>query len=157
LSEFITIDGRRFARPEHASPQCAQQHIVEAFSFFDDWESRYQYVIDLGRALAPMDDDLKTDLNKVSGCQSQVWFHQEMHDGKLYFQAASDSILVCGLIAILLQVYSGREPHDIVTTKPDFIEQIGLARFLSPTRRNGLLAMLNNLNRCAQEVLKENP
>jgi len=151
--EYTTIQGRRFSTPEFDSPTEAQRDITEAFSFFDDWESRYQYLIDLGRSVAVMDEDLKIPSNKVSGCQSQVWFYQDTQIGKLYFQAASDSVLVSGLIALLLKVYSGRTAQEILATKPDFVEQIGLARFLSPTRRNGLVAMLENLKKRARCAL----
>ena len=92
----------------------AQQEIIEEFSLFDDWMDRYQYLIDLGRRLPEFPDELRTDEHRIRGCQSQVWFVPEKRDGRLYFQAISDAAIVSGLIALLLRLYSGREPQDIL-------------------------------------------
>ncbi|MDE2257912.1 MAG: SufE family protein [Xanthomonadaceae bacterium] len=133
------------AQPDNAraaSAQTAQDAIIGEFAFFGDWTERYQYLIDLGRKLAPLPEELKTDAHKVSGCQSQVWLVPGGDAQRLTFQAISDSAIVSGLIALLLRVYSGRSAQEIIDTPPRFVEAIGLAQHLSPTRSNGLAAML---------------
>jgi cysteine desulfuration protein SufE len=130
----------------------AQAQIADEFAFFGDWTERYQYLIDLGRKLPPFPDALKTDANKVTGCQSQVWLVRSGDAQRLEFQATSDSAIVSGLIALLLRVYSGRSASDILATEPKFIESIGLAKHLSPTRSNGLAAMLAAIKQHAREV-----
>ena len=130
----------------------AQREIADEFAFFDDWTERYQYLIDLGRKLPPFPDALKTDANKVSGCQSQVWFAPSGDASRLEFRATSDSAIVSGLIALLLRVYSGRSATEILATEPSFVESIGLAKHLSPTRSNGLAAMLAAIKRYASEA-----
>ncbi|MEO6689674.1 MAG: SufE family protein [Dokdonella sp.] len=135
--------------PLEDSAEQAQVAIAEEFAFFDDWTERYQYLIDLGRKLAPLPDALKTDEFKVHGCQSQVWLVPGGHAHRLDFQAISDSSIVSGLIALLLRVYSGRSAQEILATEPRFIETIGLARHLSPTRSNGLAAMLATIKQHA--------
>ena len=125
--------------------QTAQDVLVEEFSFFDDWIDRYQYIIDLGRSVSPMDESLKNDETKVTGCQSQVWLHAERRGNVLHFEATSDSTIVTGLIATLMRVYNDRTPQEILATKPDYVSQIGLDQHLSPTRRNGLSAMLERI------------
>ncbi len=120
----------------------AQQEIIEEFALFDDWMDRYQYIIDLGRRLPEFPEALRTDDNRIRGCQSQVWFVAEKKDGRLYFRAISDAAIVSGLIAILLRLYSGRYPQDILDTPPDFVEALQLQSHLSPTRSNGLSSML---------------
>lgn len=122
--------------------QTAQQEIVDEFSLFEDWMDRYQYIIDLGRRLPDFPDELRTEENRIRGCQSQVWFVAEQKDGKLYFQAISDAAIVSGLIALLLRLYSGREPQDILDSPPDFVQALQLDGHLSPTRSNGLSSML---------------
>ena len=97
----------------------AQEELIEEFAFFDDWMDRYRYIIDLARNLADFPAEWQTDENKVRGCQSQVWFKAEPQDGKLVFHAVSDAHIVSGLIAILLRIYSGRTPEEILATKPD--------------------------------------
>jgi len=136
------------ARPDIAvreSAQQAQDAIAEEFSFFGDWTERYQYLIDLGRKLPPLPEDLKTEVHKVQGCQSQVWLVASGEAGQLDFRAVSDSAIVSGLIALLLRVYSGRSAREILETEPRFIEAIGLAKHLSPTRSNGLAAMFKRI------------
>jgi cysteine desulfuration protein SufE len=143
------------ARPETAlveSAQDAQNAIVEEFSFFSDWTERYQYLIDLGRKLPPLPDELKTDAHKVQGCQSQVWLVASGDSHKLDFHAISDSAIVSGLIALLLRVYSGRSAREIIDTEPGFIEAIGLAKHLSPTRSNGLAAMFKTIREHARKA-----
>jgi len=143
------------ARPEIASESAedAQQAIADEFSFFSDWTERYQYLIDLGRKLPPFPDALKTEANKVQGCQSQVWLVAEGDRDRLEFRAISDSAIVSGLIALLLRVYSGRAAREIIDTEPRFIEAIGLAKHLSPTRSNGLAAMLETVKEHARRAL----
>jgi len=140
------------ARPDIAREQTAeeaQNAIVEEFSFFDDWTERYQYLIDLGRKLPPFPQALRIDENKVHGCQSQVWLVAEGDAQRLDFRAISDSAIVSGLIALLLRVYSGRPAREILETEPRFVESIGLAKHLSPTRSNGLAAMLAQIRKHA--------
>lgn len=121
----------------------AQDELAEAFAVVEDWQERYQYIIDLGRALPEMPEALRVEERKVKGCQSQVWLAAERQaDGRLRFQGASDAAIVSGLIALLLRIYSGRTPQAILDTPPDFIAEVGLAEHLSPSRGNGLHAML---------------
>jgi cysteine desulfuration protein SufE len=130
----------------------AQQEIIDEFSLFDDWMDRYQYLIDLGRRLPPFPEELRSEENRIRGCQSQVWFVAEEKNGRLYFQAISDAAIVSGLIAVLLRLYSGRYPQDILDTPPDFVEALQLQSHLSPTRSNGLSAMLQAIRRFAAEA-----
>jgi cysteine desulfuration protein SufE len=139
-------------QPAEASADAAQQAIADEFAFFGDWTERYQYLIDLGRKLPPFPDALRTDEHKVSGCQSQVWLVPGGDARRMEFLAASDSSIVSGLIALLLRVYSGRPAAEILATEPRFIEAIGLARHLSPTRSNGLAAMLARVRQHALEA-----
>lgn len=127
----------------------AQDDIIEEFSFFDDWMERYQYIIDLGRKLPAFPDDWKTEDNRLHGCQSQVWIVAEGDAGKLTFHAISDSSIVSGLIALLLRVYSDRSASEILATEPRFVQEIGLSSHLSPTRSNGLHAMLAKISEIA--------
>ncbi len=131
----------------------AQREIIEEFAFFGDWSERYQYLIDLGRKLPDFPEELKREEYKVHGCQSQVWLVPEGDAGCMRFRAISDSAIVSGLIALVLRVYSGRPAEEIVATSPDFIDSIGLARHLSPTRSNGLAAMLKTLKTHAANSL----
>ncbi len=130
-----------------ASPSAeqAQQDIVDEFAFFGDWTDRYQYLIDLGKQLPAFPEDLKTEDFRVHGCQSMVWLVPSGDATRMHFQAISDSAIVSGLIALVLRVYSDRSAKDILATQPRFIEAIGLAKHLSPTRSNGLAAMLAKL------------
>ena len=131
----------------------AQQDIVDEFAFFGDWTERYQYLIDLGKQLPPFPEDLKTEAYRVHGCQSMVWLVPEGDAARMHFQAASDSAIVSGLIALVLRVYSDRSAREIVDTEPRFIDAIGLAKHLSPTRSNGLAAMLAKLKAYAAASL----
>ncbi|HZP67178.1 MAG TPA: SufE family protein [Rudaea sp.] len=144
------------ARPDFAHPdtaQAAQDAIVEEFAFFADWTERYQYLIDLGRKLPPFPEEFKTEANKVQGCQSQVWLVASGDAHRLEFRAVSDSAIVSGLIALLLRVYSGRSAEEILATEPRFVEAIGLAKHLSPTRSNGLAAMFKSIQEHARRAL----
>ena len=127
--------------PEEAIAD-TQQAIVEDFQYLDDWTERYQYLIQLGRDLPPFPEDQQIETNRLHGCQAKVWFLAEVRQGRLFFQATSDATIVSGLIALLLKVYSGRTPDEILTATPAFIEEINLAQHLSPNRTNGLFSML---------------
>jgi cysteine desulfuration protein SufE len=135
------------------STQQAQQDIAEEFAFFGDWSERYQYLIDLGRQLPPFPDEWKTEEHRVHGCQSMVWLVPSGDAAKMHFDATSDSAIVSGLIALVLRVYSDRSAAEIVATEPEFIQSIGLAKHLSPTRSNGLAAMLAKLKAYAAQAL----
>jgi cysteine desulfuration protein SufE len=141
--------------PAESSAELAQAAIAEEFAFFGDWTERYQYLIDLGRKLAPLPDPFKVDAYKVTGCQSQVWLVPSGDALRMDFVAASDSSIVSGLIALLLRVYSGRPAAEILATEPRFIEAIGLAKHLSPTRSNGLASMLAKVKQFAREALAQ--
>ena len=130
----------------------AQQAIADEFAFFGDWSERYQYLIDLGRRLPPFPEEWKTEANRVQGCQSMVWIVPEGDALRLEFHAISDSSIVSGLIYLALRVYSGRSTAEILATPPDYIEKIGLARHLSPTRSNGLAALLAFIQKTAQDA-----
>ena len=130
----------------------AQQEVIEEFRFFDDWMDRYQYLIDLGRRLPDFPDTDRIDSNKIRGCQSQVWFVADQRDGKLEFRAISDAAIVSGLIAVLLRIYSGKRPRDILDTPADFISALNLEAHLSPTRSTGLHAMLKAIQNFATEA-----
>ncbi|MDU8884864.1 SufE family protein [Yeosuana sp. MJ-SS3] len=122
-----------------------QEDIIEEFSMFDDWEERYQYMIDLGKTLPLIDEQYKTESNIIKGCQSKVWVHAEMHDEKIVFTADSDAIITKGIIAILIRVFSNQHPKDIIEAETSFIDEIGLKEHLSPTRANGLVSMIKQL------------
>lgn len=130
-----------------------QQELVDEFEIFDDWMGRYEYVIDLGRQLPEFKEEWKTQENKIQGCQSQVWLHMELQDGKLHIDGASDAAIVSGLVAIVLRVYSDQAPQDILNAKPDFIADIGFTDHLSPTRSNGLHSMLRTIYQRAGNYL----
>lgn len=122
-----------------------QQEIVEEFSGFEDWMDKYAYLIEIGNELKPIDPKYKIESNLIRGCQSRVWLHQEFTDGKIIFEAESDALIVKGLVALLLRIYSDRTPKEILESEPRFIDDIGLRQHLSPTRSNGLLAMVKQM------------
>ena len=128
--------------PLEASAREAEQAIAEEFSFFGDWSERYQYLIDLGRKLPPFPAELQTEENRLLGCQSKVWIVASGDASRLDFQAISDSAIVSGLAYLALRVYSGRSAAEILSTPAEYIERIGLSKHLSPTRSNGLAALL---------------
>jgi cysteine desulfuration protein SufE len=134
--------------------QSAQQELIEEFAFFDNWMDRYQYIIDLGKRLPDLPAADKTEANKIKGCQSQVWFVAEKKDDKLEFRAISDATIVSGLIALLLRIYSNRRPQDILDTPADFVKALQLEAHLSPTRSNGLSAMLQAIRTLAAEAVQ---
>lgn len=131
----------------------AQNEIVGEFALFDDWLDRYQYIIDLGRKLEPLRQDQMRDEYLLSGCQSSVWLHASGGPDRLEFQANSDAAIVSGLIYLLLRVYSGRSAREILESEPHFITELGLSQHLSPTRANGLRAMLDAIHEHARQVL----
>ena len=122
-----------------------QDEIIEEFSGFDDWMDKYQLLIDLGNEQAPLDEKYKTESNLIDGCQSRVWLQCDYEDGKLVFTAESDALIVKGIVALLIRVLSGHTPKEIVAADLYFIDQIGLKDHLSPTRSNGLLAMMKQM------------
>ena len=135
----------------------AQAAIAEEFGYFADWAERYQYLIDLGRKLPPLADELKTEQHRLLGCQSLVWIIAEGDARRLDFHAVSDSAIVSGLIFLALRVYSGRGAAEILATAPDYIATIGLAKHLSPTRSNGLAALLAFIRERAALALHSQP
>ena len=132
--------------------ESAQQEVIEEFQFFDDWMDRYQYIVDLGRRLPEFPDEHRIDANKIRGCQSQVWFVADRENGRLNFRAISDAAIVSGLIAVLLRIYSGKKPREILDTPPDWVGALGLESHLSPTRSNGLHSMLKAIRNFATEA-----
>ena len=122
-----------------------QQELVEEFAFLEDWEQKYEYIIDLGKELDGLPDDKKTDDNLIRGCQSKVWIDAEHKDGKLFFNADSDGILPKGIVSLLVRIYSGHSTQEILDSDFDFISQIGLQEFLSQSRANGLMAMTKQI------------
>jgi cysteine desulfuration protein SufE len=126
-----------------------EQEIVEEFSLFDSWDDKYEYIIDLGKKLPPLEDVYKKDENKVRGCQSTVWLVAEYRDGRIFYKAESDAVIVKGLISMLIRVLSGQTPDDIVQAPLDFIREIGMTSHLAQTRSNGLLAMVKQMKNYA--------
>lgn len=124
-----------------------QEEIVDEFSMFDqeNWDERYQYLIDLGKTLPLIDEKYKLEENTIKGCQSKVWLHAEEHSGKIDFTADSDAIITKGLIAILIRAFSGQKAADILEADTKYIDQIGLKEHLSPTRANGLVSMIKQI------------
>ncbi len=122
-----------------------QDAIVKDFEFLEDWEQKYEYLIDLGKELKGLSEDKKTDENLIKGCQSKVWIDASFQDGKLFFNADSDGILPKGIVALLVSIYSGHPTKEILDSDFDFISQIGLQEFLSPSRANGLMAMTKQI------------
>ncbi|KAA6351770.1 Cysteine desulfuration protein SufE [termite gut metagenome] len=122
-----------------------QEEVIAEFSDFEDWMDRYQLLIDLGNEQAPLDEKYKTEQNLIEGCQSRVWLQADETDGKLVFQAESDALIVKGIVALLIKVLSNHTPDEILTANLYFIDRIGLKEHLSPTRSNGLLAMIKQI------------
>jgi cysteine desulfuration protein SufE len=130
----------------------AQDELIGEFRFFDDWMDRYQYLIDLGRRLPAFPDELRTEDNRIRGCQSQVWFVPQRVGDRLEFRAVSDAAIVSGLIAVLLRIYSDKRPEEILETPPEFIDALDLESHLSPTRSTGLYSMLKAIRRFASDA-----
>ena len=127
------------------------EELIENFSFFESWEDKYQYLIDMGRNVPPMSDDLKIDENKLRGCQSVVYFSNTYNDdGTITFMANSDAAIVQGLIALMLKVFSEKQPQEILDVDISFLKQIGLDEHLSPTRKNGLSSLVSSIKNAAK-------
>ncbi len=122
-----------------------QKQLVDEFSFFEDWEDKYKLIIEKAESAEPFPEEERTEKNKIKGCQSQVWFVAKYEDGKVKLYADSDSTLVKGMTAILTYVYSGHTPEEILNSPPDFLNEIGITNHLSPTRKNGLNAMIKQI------------
>ncbi len=140
------------AFPLEPTAAAAQSAIAEEFGYFSNWAERYQYLIDLGRKLPEFPEDCKTEQHRLLGCQSMVWILAEGNADLLRFCAISDSAIVSGLIFLALRVYSGRSAQEILSTSPDYIEAVGLAKHLSPTRTNGLAALIEFIRSRARQA-----
>ena len=123
-----------------------QDEVIEEFSAFDDWMDKYALLIDLGNALDPLDEKYKTESNLIEGCQSRVWLQADYVDGKIHFQGESDAVIVKGIVSLLIRVLSDHTPQEILDTDLYFIDRIGLKEHLSPTRSNGLVAMVKQMH-----------
>ena len=122
-----------------------QDNVIEEFSVFDDWMDKYALLIDLGNSLPPLDEKYKTESNLIEGCQSRVWFQADYVDGKIFFQGESDAVIVKGIVSLLIQILSGHTPQEILDADLYFIDKVGLKEHLSPTRSNGLVAMVKQM------------
>jgi|TARA_A200000159_G_scaffold31979_1_gene28591 cysteine desulfuration protein SufE len=122
-----------------------QNEIIEEFSLFEDWMQRYEYMIELGKAIELIDTSKKIDSNLIKGCQSKLWLHAELKNNKLIFKADSEAIITKGIAAVLLRVFSNQTPKDILNANLDFVDKIGLKEHLSPTRANGLISMIKQI------------
>jgi len=129
--------------------QETEEEIVDEFSLFDNWEDKYEYIIDLGKKLQPLEARFKVDENKIKGCQSQVWLIADEVDGRIFFKADSDAVIVRGLVSMLIRVLSGHTPDEILNAKLDFINKIGMTTHLAQTRSNGLLSMVKQMKNYA--------
>ena len=135
--------------------QDVENEIIDEFSLFDDWLDKYEYLIELGKALKEYPEDRKTDDRLVKGCQSRVWIDFKIQDGKIFFNADSDAIITKGIISLLIRIYSGRTPAEILSSDFSVVEKIGLKENLSPTRANGLVSMIGKIREIAAENLAE--
>lgn len=134
---------------EYKTIKETEEEITDEFSLFDSWEEKYEYIIDLGKKLEPLDEKFKVGENIIKGCQSTVWLTSEFKSGKVFYKADSDAIIVKGLVSMLIKVLSGREPDEILDAKLDFIKDIGMMTHLAQTRSNGLLAMVKQIKNYA--------
>lgn len=126
-----------------------EEEIIEAFSYLETWEEKYEYIIELGKKLPPLDEEYKVEENIIKGCQSTVWLASDYNDGKVYFKADSDAMIVKGLVSMLIEVLSGHTPDEIINAKIDFIREIGMMTHLAQTRSNGLLSMIKQIKNYA--------
>ena len=122
-----------------------EQEIIEEFEFFEDWMQKYEHLIDLGKSLPMIDEKHRTDDKLIKGCQSRVWMHSELKDGKIIYTADSDAIITKGMVALMIRVLSGHTPDEIINAELGFVEKIGLIKHLSPTRSNGLVSMIKQM------------
>jgi len=134
---------------DHKKIEDIEKEIAEEFSLFDSWDDKYEYIIDLGKKLTPLEAKYKIDENRVRGCQSTVWLVADYKDGKIFYEAESDAVIVKGLISMLIRVLSGQAPDDIIQAKLNFIREIGMTTHLAQTRSNGLLAMVKQMKNFA--------
>ncbi|OQP55897.1 Fe-S metabolism protein SufE [Niastella yeongjuensis] len=134
---------------EHKSIQAIEDELVEEFSLFDSWDDKYEYIIDMGKKLAPLENEHKLDENKVRGCQSTVWLVSEYNDGLIRFKADSDAIITKGLVSMLIRVLSNHTPDEIIDADLGFIQKIGMTTHLAQTRANGLLSMVKQMKNFA--------
>lgn len=130
---------------QEATIEDIQEEIINEFDFFDEWDEKYGYIIELGKKLAPLDEKHKVEENIIKGCQSQVWMVSKMEDGKVVYTADSDAIIVKGLASLLIRVMSGHSPDEIISNDLFFLEKIGMMQHLSPTRSNGLASMMKQM------------
>lgn len=128
-----------------------EEDIIEEFAEFDEWLDKYEYIIDLGKSLASYPEDKKTDEHLIKGCQSRVWLDAKVENGVLVFNADSDAIITKGIISLLIRIYSGRTPEEILSSDFSVVEKIGLKENLSPTRANGLVSMIQTMKKLASE------
>jgi cysteine desulfuration protein SufE len=138
-----------FVLPEDQTAADAIAGVADELAVFDDWMERYQYIIELGRKLPPFPESWSDDAHRVPGCQSRVWMQATLRDGRLYFAGASDAAIVSGLVALLLRVYSGRPPAEVLATDPVFLKDLGLLEALSTNRGNGIAAMARKIREAA--------
>ncbi|MDR2414211.1 MAG: SufE family protein [Odoribacteraceae bacterium] len=122
-----------------------ENDIISELAVYDDWTNKYGYLIEISAAMPPMEEEFKTEENRISGCQSSVWLHASYRDGRLYFQADSDAVITKGIIALLLRVFSGQPPADILAADMEFLAATGLQQHLSPNRSEGVLAMIKQI------------
>jgi len=134
---------------DHKSIQAIEDELVEEFSLFDSWDDKYEYIIDMGKMLAPLENEFKLDENKVRGCQSTVWLVSEYNNGIIRFKADSDAIITKGLVSMLIRVLSNHTPDEIIEAELGFIQKIGMTTHLAQTRANGLLAMVKQMKNFA--------
>jgi len=134
---------------ENKTIQGTEEEIIDSFSLFDTWEEKYEYIIDLGKKLEPLDDKYKIADNIIKGCQSTVWLVSQFENGRIFFKADSDAVIVKGLVSMLIEVLSGHTPDEILNAKLDFIREIGMMNHLAQTRSNGLLAMVKQMKNYA--------
>lgn len=127
--------------------------IIDEFSLFDTWDEKYEYIIDMGKKLAPLDAAFKDEAHRIKGCQSTVWMVSEFRDGKVYYRAESDAVIVKGLVSMLIRVLSGHAPQEIIDAQLDFIDAIGMKQHLAQTRSNGLLSMVKQMKLDAMAYL----
>ncbi len=130
---------------DNKSIESIEAEIVDEFSLFDSWEDKYEYIIDMGKKLKPLPDEYKKEENKIKGCQSTVWMHSNYQDGKIFYEADSDAMIVKGLVSMLIRVFSGQSPKDVIESPVKFIDDIGMTSHLAQTRSNGLRAMIKQM------------
>ena len=136
------------------SLQEVENEVVDEFSMFDEWLDKYEYIIDLGKSLTNYPDSAKTDDKLIKGCQSRVWLDSRVEDGRVVFNADSDAIITKGIISLLIKIYSGRTPEEILESDFSVVEKIGLRENLSPTRANGLVSMIDKIREIAEQNLR---